>query len=209
MFGALFFLYIFCSGLYSIFKNCKITFKNMNETYDPLSNTYISYKGTLVDMDTGEARFTCFDSNHDKWLHGKNIQSINLSQKQREIEYEKLKKNPGQRTAIFFESEPINIVYGDGTKRGRRYKDLFNGDLYVVRLDKNGRAFYVRVKDNKVIRYTDRYISYLSERNSYNKEEEVVAIKAFQDKIDKAKEEPFWRRHDPTLIGDSQTDYKG
>lgn len=209
MFGVLFLIYIFYYVTHKFIRDLKQTIRNMDKTYDSLSNTYISYDGSLVDKKTGEPRFIYYDLKYDKWLCGKNIQNINLSQKQREMEYEKLRNNPGQKTAIFYEQEPPNIIYGDGTKRGRRYKDLFNEDLYVVRLDENGHAFYIRVNDDKVIRYTDRYITNLLERDAYNVEEEIRAKKDFQEKIDKAKTESFWKRHDPTLIGDSKINYIG
>lgn len=209
MFGAFFLVYILCYSTYTFVHNLKQNIRNRERTYDEVSNTYVCYNGNLVDMDTGRARFVYCDSNYDKWLCGKDIQDVNLSQRQREIEYEKLKDNPKQRTAIYYEPEPPNIIYGDGTKRGRRYKDLHTGDLYIVRLDENGHAFYVRVDDDKVVRFTDKHISNLLEWNLYKKEEEIKAVKEFQDKIDKAKTESFWKRHDPTLIGDSKIDYEG
>lgn len=209
MFGVLFLIYMFYYITHKFIRDLKQTIRNMDKTYDNLSNTYISYNGSLIDRTTGKLRFIYYDSKHDKWLCGKGIQSINLSQKQREIEYEKLKNSPGQRTAIFYEQEPSNIIYGDGTKRGPRYKDLYTDDLYVVRLDENGHAFYVKVNDDKVIRYTDRYIKNLLEWNAYKKDDEVNAIKEFQNKIDKAKTESFWKLHDPTLIGNSKVNYKG
>jgi hypothetical protein len=108
---------------------------------------------------------------------------------------------------MFYSYEPPNLIYGDGIKRGRRFKDLYTEDLYVIRHDKYGNGFYVRICDNKVIRYTDNYISHLSEWNMYKKDDEKNAINEFQKEIDRVKDKSFWK-DDPTLIGDARTDYR-
>lgn len=201
MLGALFFIYLFCYGFYIFFKRLKETIRLMDQTYDAQSNTYMSYDGTLVDKGTGKIRFIHGDKHGDRWLIGPGIQPLNLSQQEREKEYLRLKENPGDKTVILYEREPENKTYGDGIKRGSRYKDLHTGDLYVERHLKRGDDFYVRISDDKVIRFTDRHKERLLEWGMYTKEGEIAAINEFQKEIDEAKKDKYFWNDDPTLIG--------
>lgn len=195
MFGAVFLLFIFIIGLIALTKNIKHDYENRIEYSDKKTNTYLAYDGIYRDLDTGKSRFF-YRRNGDRYMRGEDIAERNLSQEEREAEYQQYKQSPTPgRTTCFYSNEPLDI---SKEKRGRRYKDLETGVLYVVRRDKKGRTFYVDL-DNHVVRYTDSF------RKKWNHDDEAEAIKEFQEAINNAISNEYWKM-DPTLIGNLNYD---
>lgn len=192
MFGAVFIFALIIYGIVQVAKNTKDDFEGRRLYKDEKSNTYLAYDGSRRDLDTGKQRFI-YHQNGDRYMVGEDIETVNLSQKEREEKYEKVKLNHApDQTVVFYEKEPLKA-----TKRGVRYKDLKTGDIYVVREDKNANSFYVTF-DNRVVRFADNERKYRKEFGVYDEEEERELVTAFQEAINNAPKDTLWK--DPTLI---------
>ena len=197
MFGATFLVFVFIVVVVTFTKNVKHDLENRERFTDKKTNTYLSYDGNYRDLNTGKYR-SFYRKNGDLYMSGEDIEERNVSKEEREKEYLYYQNNPvPNRTTCFYENEPSRLCSLGKEKRGRRYKDLKTGDLYVIRRSKNGEAFYVDFND-KVIRFTDHF-------RKGNEEREQDAIKAFQKDIDDAKANKLWTM-DPTLVGNLNYD---
>lgn len=190
MFGALFLLFIFFAALITLIRNVRDDIEGRRDFKNSFTNTYIAYDGCYRDLDTGKYR-SFSRRNGDIYMRGDGIQERNISQEKRNAEYQYYKDHPSpNRTTCFYENEPKQNEYNPMVKRGGRYKDLKTGEIYVIREDKT-HVFYVDLND-KVIRYTDFF------RKGRDNSDEEEAVRKFQESIDKAKANKYWKM-DPTL----------
>ena len=176
----------------SLVKNTIEDYQDRQISGDDKTNTYLAHDLVYRDLDTGKARFF-YRENHDLIMRGEDIEPINISQIEREKEYEKLKNSPHQsRTTCYY--APVPKVARYGTMRGRRYKDLETRDIFVIR-ECNRKSFYVGLNDKKVKGYTD------SQRKAYGNTNEKKDVINFQKEIDEALMSEYWKRNDATMIG--------
>lgn len=200
MFGAVFLLGVVICSIIALVRNTKEDYHNRTDYRHDQSNTYLAHDMVYRDLDTGKARFL-HKENGDLIMRGEDIEPVNLSQIERDKEYEKLKNKTNlSRTTCFFEPDPKVAKYG--TMRGNRYKDLETGEIYVVRRFQR-RSFYVGLADRKVKRYTDS-----QKRSSSNMDEEKDIVN-FQKEIDEAKNDQFWKNTDYTMVGCPNSNING
>ena len=161
---------------------------------DYSTNTYIDHDGVSRDLKTNKYRSITRDINGDRHLWGTDIGDINLSQINRQKEYDKFKRSPVTgRTTVYWSPSPV-YKEDKAVLLGKRYKDLETGNILIVRTHK-ALDFYVDTKTLQVLRYTDSTTRMLKDSNRYKKEREQEDIKEFQLLIDK-------QRSDQSYVGD-------
>lgn len=192
MFGAIFIIIFVIFGIVTICKNVAEDYDGRKNYRNDFTNTYMGYDGVDRDLDTGKARFFYRENGDQIMRKEESLETINVSQQKRDIEYEKAKKGyyPG-RTTMYYAPSP-KAPYGSRIMNGARYKDIETGEIYVVR-EFNRQSFYVDLK-GKVVRYTD-----FQKKHTPDKEREFKEVAAFQKEIERAKK--TWGNADYTFVG--------
>lgn len=194
MFGIIVLVCIIIYAIYSSIVNDIDDNYGKKHFYDPTTNTYINHNGVSKDLKTNKYRFIYRDSHNDRHIWGKEIGDINLSQFDRQKEYEHYQKNPVEdRTTVYWAPSPF-YKEGKTILLGKRYKDLETGNILIVRTHK-ALDFYIDIETLQVLRYTDSTTRMLKESNRYKREREQDDIKEFQLLIDK-------QRRDKSYVGD-------
>ena len=165
MFGIIVFIILVIYVIRMFILNSTDDIKGRREFRNDHFNTYIDHNGINRDLDTNQYRSITKDYNGDIYLKGKDIGNVNISQQDREKEYQQYKNalehglDIGRTTTYwspspnFNPSKEINIL-------GKRYKDLKSGEILVVRVHEY-KNYYVTIDTMEVLRYTDfqRYIN--------------------------------------------------
>lgn len=194
MFGIIVLVCIIVYAIYSSITNGIDDNYGRKYHLDVTTNTYIDHNGTSRDLKTNKYRSIFRDYNGDKHIWGNEIGDINLSQIDRQKEFEKYKQNPiSGRTTVYWEPSP---VYKEGKRNflGKRYKDLKTENILVVRTHKC-LDYYVDLQSLRVLRYTDSTTRMLKGSGRYKRETEIENIEEFQNLINK-------QRNDTSYIGD-------
>lgn len=192
MFGAVFLLGVILYVIYSIVKNTREDYQNRTEYRNKETNTYLAHDLIHRDLDSGKARFF-YRENHDIYMRGDDIETVNISQRKRDDEYQALKKEHSpNRTTCYYSPSPQ--VHAYDTMLGNRYKDLQTGEILVVREFKR-KGFYVGLKDQAVKRYTD------CQRKFSGTNHEKRDVEEFQKEINEAKTQNYWKNKDATRVG--------
>ena len=198
MFGLIFGLGIAVYLIYLSLANSYFDGQNKRKYRDDSTNTYIDHNGVSRDLLTNRYRSITKDYFGDRHMWGKDIGDINLSQLNREKEYEDYRERlrHGEdigRTTVFWEHSPF-YKNGERNLLGKRYKDIATGNIFIVRQHRN-KNYYVDINDLKVIRYTDRQREFYKEQKMYSEKIEIEGVKDFQETINK-------QRYDSSFIGD-------
>lgn len=197
MFGAIFIFTLIICGIVYIISSAIENSENKKKYKDNISNTYMGYDGIYRDLDTDKPRFM-YRQNGDRYMKGDDIGIVNISQLERDKEYEQAKnKSIDGKTVSFYSNEPANAYTCERIKKGVRYKDLENGEIYVVRQDRYRNRFFVTL-NNRVVRFTDMERKNKIEFNNYDEQKEKELVREFQEEINKASNDPYWK--DPTVI---------
>lgn len=192
MFGAVFIFGLLIYAIIHFFHNVREDYDGRQRYYDPSSNTYLSYDGTRRNINNGAYRFI-YHKNGDRYMEGDDVGVVNLSQQEREKEYERLKSNhDDDKTTMFYAKDSSEDII-----KGARYRDLNTGEIYVLRDDKEHNQFYVTL-NNKVVRFSDTEKRNKKLYGVYDEKKEMELIEKFQTEINRASQDPFWK--DPTMI---------
>ena len=199
MFGIIVFIILVIYVIRMFILNSTDDIKGRGEFRNDHFNTYIDHNGINRDLDTNQYRSITTDYNGDIYLKGKDIGNVNISQQDREKEYQQYKNalehglDIGRTTTYwspspnFNPSKEINVL-------GKRYKDLKSGEILVVRVHEY-KNYYVTIDTMEVLRYTDFQRYTMEQHNNYSKEKEIKDVKEFQKYINN-------RRSDLKFIGD-------
>lgn len=199
MFGIIVFIILVIYVIRMFILNSTDDIKGRREFRNDHFNTYIDHNGINRDLDTNQYRSITKDYNGDIYLKGKDIGNVNISQQDREKEYQQYKNalehgvDIGRTTTYwspspnFNPSKEINVL-------GKRYKDLKSGEILVVRVHEY-KNYYVTIDTMEVLRYTDFQRYTMEQHNNYSKEKEIKDVEEFQKYINN-------RRSDSKFIGD-------